>query len=124
MRHFLSLIIGHFLFLILHLAALLFGAIGLIITIPLHLIYGAVSSSRRSGDPNRRSGEPDAPRPDTHRRCPECRELVRADASRCKHCGIGLLPQPGPLTKDQRMHGDAGGFVRAVRDTTITERAP
>ena len=30
---------GHFLFWILHIAALLFGIVGLIVTIPLHLIY-------------------------------------------------------------------------------------
>lgn len=34
--------------------------------------------------------------PETHVRCPECRELVRFDARRCKHCGITLTPQkPG-----------------------------
>ena len=31
--------------------------------------------------------------PETHVRCPECRELVRNDARRCKHCGITLVPQ-------------------------------
>lgn len=31
--------------------------------------------------------------PDTHVRCPDCRELVRRDARRCKHCGVGLTPQ-------------------------------
>lgn len=29
----------------------------------------------------------------THVRCPDCRELVRADASKCKHCGARLVPQ-------------------------------
>lgn len=29
----------------------------------------------------------------THVRCPDCRELVRADARKCKHCGIALIPQ-------------------------------
>lgn len=33
------------------------------------------------------------PQPDTHVRCPECRELVRADARKCKHCGAALVPQ-------------------------------
>jgi len=32
---------GHFIFVILHLFALVFGVVGLIITIPLHLIYTA-----------------------------------------------------------------------------------
>jgi hypothetical protein len=37
--------------------------------------------------------------PETHVRCPDCRELVRADARKCKHCGTALVPvsaQPGP----------------------------
>lgn len=33
------------------------------------------------------------PTPDTHVRCPDCRELVLKDARRCKHCGITLVPQ-------------------------------
>jgi len=35
----------------------------------------------------------EAPTPDTHVRCPDCRELVRRDAKKCKHCGITLVPQ-------------------------------
>lgn len=31
--------------------------------------------------------------PDTHVHCPDCRELVRKDARKCKHCGTGLIPQ-------------------------------
>ena len=31
--------------------------------------------------------------PETHVRCPDCRELVRMDARKCKHCGITLIPQ-------------------------------
>lgn len=34
----------------------------------------------------------DAPDERTHVRCPDCRELVRADARKCKHCGIALVP--------------------------------
>lgn len=33
------------------------------------------------------------PTPQTHVRCPDCRELVRKDARKCKHCGCGLIPQ-------------------------------
>ena len=32
------------------------------------------------------------PNPDTHVRCPECKELVRMVASKCKHCGVSLVP--------------------------------
>lgn len=31
--------------------------------------------------------------PDTHVRCPDCRELVRKDANVCKHCRAKLIPQ-------------------------------
>lgn len=30
----------------------------------------------------------------THKRCPECRELILMDATKCKHCGTALLRQP------------------------------
>lgn len=29
----------------------------------------------------------------THTRCPECRELVRHDARKCKHCGSSLTAE-------------------------------
>lgn len=31
--------------------------------------------------------------PDTHLKCPDCRELVLKDARKCKHCGCALVPQ-------------------------------
>ncbi len=31
--------------------------------------------------------------PATHVRCPDCRELVRKDARKCKHCETALVPQ-------------------------------
>ena len=31
--------------------------------------------------------------PRTHVKCPDCRELVLADAKKCKHCGTALVPQ-------------------------------
>lgn len=34
----------------------------------------------------------DKPNPNTHVRCPDCRELVRNDARKCKHCGASLIP--------------------------------
>jgi hypothetical protein len=37
--------------------------------------------------------DPLAPSPTTHVRCPDCREFVYKDASKCKHCGITLVPQ-------------------------------
>lgn len=32
------------------------------------------------------------PNPDTHVKCPDCRELVLKDARVCKHCGCKLVP--------------------------------
>ena len=71
---------GHLIFLVLHVLALLFGAVFLFVTIPAHLIYAAVASRR--------------PNWDTHLRCPDCKELVRKEANVCKHCGLKLVPQP------------------------------
>lgn len=31
--------------------------------------------------------------PETHVKCPDCRELVIKDARKCKHCGCALVPQ-------------------------------
>ena len=30
---------------------------------------------------------------DSHVKCPDCRELVKKDARKCKHCGCSLVPQ-------------------------------
>jgi TM2 domain-containing membrane protein YozV len=30
--------------------------------------------------------------PDTHVRCPDCKELIRKDAKKCKHCGTAIIP--------------------------------
>ena len=33
------------------------------------------------------------PHPDTHVKCPDCREFVLKEATVCKHCGCKLIPQ-------------------------------
>lgn len=33
------------------------------------------------------------PSPDTHVKCPDCRELVSMDSRRCEHCGCAMVPQ-------------------------------
>lgn len=35
---------------------------------------------------------PRAPTAETHRNCPECREVVLRDARKCKHCGSAITP--------------------------------
>jgi hypothetical protein len=74
-------------FIVLHLCALIFGMWGLVITIPLHIIYVAVKDNKTT-PPAARTGDEFTP----NVRCPACRELVRADASKCKHCGSALTP--------------------------------
>jgi len=37
--------------------------------------------------------ETSGPRPDTHVKCPDCRELILKDAKVCKHCRCRLIPQ-------------------------------
>lgn len=37
-------------------------------------------------------GDATEPTPETHVRCPDCRELVRIDAKLCKHCKAKLIP--------------------------------
>ena len=75
--------VGNLIFIILHIVAIFFGVFWLIVTIPLHLIYSAA---------NKRGPQESTPTPKTHVRCPACRELVRNDARKCKHCGVELEP--------------------------------
>lgn len=37
--------------------------------------------------------DPNAPSPETHVRCPDCKELVLKEARKCKHCGCALVPE-------------------------------
>lgn len=32
------------------------------------------------------------PTPETHVKCPDCRELIRKDAVKCRHCSCTLIP--------------------------------
>ncbi len=76
---------GHVIFVFLHILALLFSAIWLVITIPAHLIYAAIRGNRPA--------EGERPSPWTHVRCPDCKELVHKEANVCKHCGAKLVPE-------------------------------
>ena len=76
---------GHLVFIVLHLIALFAFAGALFVTIPLHIIYAL--QTRRAA-----AVDPEGPTPETHVRCPDCRELVRKDANVCKHCGCKLVP--------------------------------
>ena len=76
---------GHVLFVVLHLLALFGASVFLFVTVPAHLIY-AVLRPRRPAAPAETSLQL------THVRCPDCRELVLAEATKCKHCGTKLVP--------------------------------
>jgi hypothetical protein len=51
------------------------------------LLSAPISSWFKSGQ------EGATPSPDTHVKCPDCRELILKDAKKCKHCGCDLIPQ-------------------------------
>jgi len=47
----------------------------------------ATVSAQQSAKPNA------APNPDTHLKCPDCRELILKGVRVCKHCGFRLIPE-------------------------------
>jgi len=75
---------AHVIFMVLHVVAFFISWWLFFLTLPLHLIYIALSKPKVDSN---------APTPETHVRCPDCRELVRMDARKCKHCGCVLVPQ-------------------------------
>lgn len=103
---------GHLIFIILHILALLFGAVALFVTVPMHMIYTVVK--QRSGATP--TSQPEAPDDRTHHRCPECRELIRKDASKCKHCGCTLIPQTiePPARANANMDGNTIFILVAI----------
>jgi len=80
----------HFVMVILHLVALFAAWPALFITVPLHMI---LSAQRVKPPPGEYQNGVEPISPETHVRCPDCRELVRRDAKKCKHCGTQLTPQ-------------------------------
>jgi len=80
---------GHVIFVILHILAVLFGLIGLFITIPLHIIYSVVSGNNKSVKKTTQKT----------RVCPYCKEEVIKEALICKHCGKDLAKYIEPEIK-------------------------
>ena len=72
-------------------AAGMFGIDGLIWSFGLLIVGVLMRLASRAPKP-----DPEAPNPKTPVRCPDCRELVRHDATKCKHCGTALIPGPPP----------------------------
>src|SRR4029450_10295655 len=52
--------------------------------------------------------------PETHVLCPYCREPVRNDASKCKHCLSALTPLPPPVEEPKKR----------IRDLMLPKRGP
>lgn len=52
-----------------------------------------VLNAKQVGEWFRGVQENTTPTPETHVKCPDCRELVFKDAKKCKHCGTLLIPQ-------------------------------
>lgn len=75
---------GHLIFIILHIVALIFGAFLLLITIPAHLIYAAVESKKPSS--NASPGVATSGESPLTRNCPRCKEEIRPDALICRFC--------------------------------------
>lgn len=66
-----------------------------LISMALSPLLGAVlliaMPQKRRGSAVAVTADPDLSK--DHTRCPECREVVRRDARKCKHCGSQLIPQ-------------------------------
>lgn len=65
--------------------------LSLILSPLIGIILAAALPAKTKAAPVDASGEAISPK--THVRCPDCKELVRADAVKCKHCGAKLIPQ-------------------------------
>lgn len=81
---------GHLVFILMHLGALLFWLPALFVTIPLHVIYAATRKAAPNG-----------------LKCPDCKEVVDREARVCKHCGAQLVPESEmpPLGLGDRLMG-------------------
>ncbi len=60
--------------------------------------------------------DPFAPTPDTHVRCPDCREFVFRDAVKCKHCGVALVPQAVPPSSAELLGRKVGGMFASKKN--------
>ena len=60
--------------------------VGVVLTPLLAFVFCAVFD-------NKANPMPKPPSSDTHVKCPDCAELVLAQARVCKHCGCKLVPQ-------------------------------
>ena len=50
------------------------------------------------------------------RKCPHCAELVKAQATTCKHCGKDIEPMPAPVPKAAEPATQEDDFERRARN--------
>lgn len=78
-------------FIIAHICALLFGVVGLIITVPLHLFYlngkRTKKTLEKQTDIMEKEAEAKKKEEKASKECPFCAELIKKEAKVCKHCG-------------------------------------
>lgn len=58
----------------------------------IYLVIGLLIG--RDSTPKKAIVSVDTPTAETHVRCPDCAELVRKEATKCRHCGCVLIAQP------------------------------
>ena len=100
---------GHVVFIILHILAILFGVVWLVITVPLHLIYIAIKKPktlRPDGKP--RTGGlfggliDDIVISSKMRDCPFCLMKIDKKAAKCPHCGEWVNKGNTPEASEER----------------------
>jgi hypothetical protein len=112
---------GHVIFVFLHLIAIMFGFIGLFLTIPLHLIYSAASKKpaqfREDGKKKNSGllgGLVDGLEVELSMRdCPYCTKKINKAATKCPYCQSEV--EAIPITEtDRRRHGNKKGLLYLV----------
>ena len=105
----------HVIFIVLHLVCLFFFPLGLIGTIPLHIIYAAMSSAQKSNKAIEKN-----PGISGFKKCPDCAELIKLEARKCKHCSrefstdetrSAWMDSLAPCCRERIKYGDARCFT-------------